>query len=57
MFTHRIITGNFQFVQLTTECGSMLRLTAGHYLFASNGFVTADSVRRGDVLLGADASL
>lgn len=57
MFTHRISSGHFGFVQHRTIYGQVLRLTGGHYLYTSNGrLVRVSSIRRGDELLDADGA-
>lgn len=56
MFTHRITSGGFKFVELETHSGEILRLSPGHHLYSNGLLVRADSVQVGDDLVGADGS-
>jgi hypothetical protein len=56
MFTHKMGGVEHRFVELTTDSGAKLALTAGHYIYASGCLVAAEAVNVGDVLELADGS-
>ena len=49
-FTHRISTGIFEFVRLTTEQGKHIELTGGHFLYVNGQLQKAGDVQVGDRL-------
>ncbi len=51
MFTHREESKTYEFVELVTEHGAQLRLTAGHFVYAGGVLKRADEVRVGEHLL------
>jgi Hint module len=50
MFTHKVATGSFSFLSITTEFGSTIALSEGHYIYANGVLVPASDVRVGDVV-------
>ncbi len=48
MFTHREESKMHEFVELETERGARLRLTAGHFVYADGALKRADEVRVGE---------
>lgn len=50
-FTHKMPTTVNEFVQITTSCGAILRLTGGHMLYINGQLGPAGEVRIGDVLI------
>lgn len=56
MFTHKIKTGNFDFVRIATMSGNSLHLSSGHYLYVNGHLTAAKSVKMGDSLRLADGS-
>lgn len=56
MFTHADRDGMHPFVRLTTSSGHALSLSGGHFLYANDVMMRADSVSVGDKLLLADGA-
>ncbi len=54
MFTHREESKTYEFVELETEGGSRLRLTAGHFVYADGVLKRTDEVRVGEYLMDRD---
>lgn len=56
MFTHKMATVRYPFVQLTTASNHSLSLTRGHYLYVNGRLAAASTVKVGDSLELADRS-
>ncbi|KAK1861227.1 hypothetical protein I4F81_003811 [Pyropia yezoensis] len=55
MFTHKVATGSFNFVKLSTASAASLTVTRSHYVYANGKMTAAGAVRVGDQLeLAAD---
>eukprot|EP00170_Pyropia_yezoensis_P002610 contig_10969_g2614 len=50
MFTHKVATGSFNFVKLSTASSASLTVTRSHYICASGKMTAAGAVRLGDKL-------
>lgn len=50
MWTHKMATGTFDFLRLTTSTGSALTVTPGHYLWVNGELKAAKAVVVGDAL-------
>jgi hypothetical protein len=47
MFTHKMQTGQYEFVELTTATGASIALTSGHYLPVNGALLSASEVTVG----------
>lgn len=56
MFTHKLLSGNYDFIEITTASGHALRATQGHYLYANDVLVPASQVSVGDRMRLGDGS-
>ncbi len=54
IFTHREESKMYEFVELATESGARLRLTAGHFVYADGVLKRADEVRVGESVRDRD---
>ncbi|PXF46287.1 Indian hedgehog B protein [Gracilariopsis chorda] len=57
MFTHKLSTVRYGFVNIQTSSGNTLSLTPGHYLYVNGHLSAASTVKNGDTLMLADSSL
>ena len=55
LFTHRDAIHYGEFIKLTTNVGTHLTLTAGHYIYRNGNLAAARSVEVGDSLLAASS--
>lgn len=53
MFTHKTASRAYEFVELTTESGARLRVSAGHYLYVNGALLVSGSVAVGDTVVRA----
>lgn len=56
MFSHKLPSGIFHFIEITSASGHTLRVTPGHYLYANGALVPASTVSTGDRLRLGDES-
>lgn len=56
LFSHRRVTGMYEFVRLESESGRAITLSGSHYVYANGQLTAADAVRVGDLLATIDGA-